>query len=551
MKKWFLAACLAAALVLSAPSVLALEDSEHYLPGGKNYLDPDNFEADSGYYNSIYNFLVKPNTTYCLSLARTYTDAQAGYHVILDYFANEAQTGTDTIEAVEFAGVSGQNWMFVLFTTSAATNYLDVYIFDPASSFDLHTADLFQLEEGSAFTGYEDFVPGNLADVNGPYFEGNGVVISNVDDPIASAEIRAGLVAVDAIDGDVSADIVELANGYAGHEDTLGEYVISYTVADTVGNATAFDITVKVVDVTAPMFGGETSFVAPYPVILPVATIQSQLTASDNYDGDLTGDITLKTDGYTANAGTIGAYALVFTVTDASGNATDRTVTVQVVDEADPIFSGPASYTIGYDVNLSVSDIQGALSAMDDYDLDLTAAITLKTDGYSAHLKQIGTYEVVFEAVDSSGNATQYNVIVHIVDGIGPIVYIDASIVRVYSGDILSLEDFTTLLVRAGEMSAAPEFRVTVRFDSYTAHAAEPGVYHLALEIERPDGAVVLKTFQVVVSEDRSIIVPGPGENPAEKRIGISDVVTWITGGLCAVLLAATNIIWWFKVKRR
>ncbi|MDP3130297.1 MAG: hypothetical protein Q8N15_03060, partial [Bacillota bacterium] len=307
MKKMFLAALLAAALVMGSTSVLALDDSEHYLPGGKNYLDPDNFEGDVGYYNSIYNFLVKPNTTYCLSVAREYTDIQTDYHVILDYFENAAQIGTETIETVDFSFVIGQNWMFALFTTSADTNYLDVYIFDPTNVFDLHEADLFQLEEGTAFTGYEEYIPGNLADVNGPYFEGNGVVISNVDDPITSAEIQAGLVAVDAIDGDVSADIVEIANGYVGHEGTLGEYVISYAVSDAADNLTTFDITVKVVDVTAPMFGGETLFVAPYPVVLPIVTIQSQLTASDNYDGDLTLEIALKTDGYTANAGVIGA----------------------------------------------------------------------------------------------------------------------------------------------------------------------------------------------------------------------------------------------------
>ncbi|MCK7486589.1 MAG: hypothetical protein MZU97_14490 [Bacillus subtilis] len=92
----------------------------------------------------------------------------------------------------------------------------------------------------------------------------------------------------------------------------------------------------------------------------------------------------------------------------------------------------------------------------------------MKSDGYSAHLRQIGAYAVVFEVVDSSGNATQYSVIVNVLDGIGPIVYIDASIVRVYNSEVLTLEDFTTLLVRAGELKAASEYRVTVRFDSYT-----------------------------------------------------------------------------------
>ncbi|MFA5007460.1 MAG: hypothetical protein WC509_08385 [Candidatus Izemoplasmatales bacterium] len=550
MKKALMAILFATlAMVVATERVEAY--SPQYLPGGVNYLSADNFEQDSGYYNTIQLFLVKPNTTYCLSMASVYATSHA-YEIIIETFLDDRiQLTSVYYHPEDFTPVPGEDWVSLVFSTSATASYMDIYFSDPTAVFDFHTAELFQLEEGSVFTGYEEYVDGTVADVNGPYFDGNPVVISNVDAPITSAEIRAGLTAYDAIDGDLTATIVELSNAYAGNESTLGEYAIDYRVADTSGNFTDFRVTVKVVDVTAPMFGGETDFLIPYPDVMSIATILSQITASDNYDGDLSAAIVLKTDGYTANAGVLGSYQVAFSVADASGNVTDHSVTVSVVDEESPIFTGPSVYTIGYDNGMTVADIRAALSVVDDYDDDLTAAITVDSDEYSAHIRQIGAYRVVFRAVDSSGNATLFDVVVNVVDQIGPVVYVDASIVRVYNGTVLTLTDFTNLLVRAGELPKADGYRVTLRYDSYTAHASVPGVYHLTLDIVDPLGRTSVKTLEVVVAENAPAYVPGPDSGGLGEAFDWGDAVVWIVGGICFAALLATNIIWGFKVKMR
>ncbi len=188
---------------------------------------------------------------------------------------------------------------------------------------------------------------------------------------------------------------------------------------------------------------------------------------------------------------------------------------------------------------------------MDDYDADLTAAITVKTDGYSAHMKKIGVYSIVFQVEDSSKNISEYTVLVNVVDSIGPVVYVDAAIVRVYNSTVLTITDFTTLLIRAGELPQAEGYTVSVRFDSYSSHALTPGVYHLALDIVSPEGALVIKTFQVYVDETPAMPVVDPGPGTTTEEAKDSNLKAYIVGGALILALVASNVIWFFKMKKR
>ncbi len=250
MRKSWLLMVLAAILILTfvPPSVMAY--SPHYLPGGTNYLASDNFERESGYYSSIDPFLIKPNTTYCLALPGEYTTYQQ-YDVILEFYVNAAVSTTVTLTETDFYIWESTTWEYAVFTTPATANYLDLSLFEPDSYFTTHDIEGFQLEEGTEFTGYVAYVEGSLADINGPYFSGTGVVVTGVDDELPLAAITAGLTATDAVDGDVTADIVVVSDGYSANIGVLGSYVITYQVTDAAANTTEFQITVLVVDVVA------------------------------------------------------------------------------------------------------------------------------------------------------------------------------------------------------------------------------------------------------------------------------------------------------------
>jgi hypothetical protein len=226
-------------------------------------------------------------------------------------------------------------------------------------------------------------------------------------------------------------------------------------------------------------------------------------------------------------------------------------MTVSVIDQAAPVFSGISEVTLGYDQTMTVAQIQASLTAFDDYDEDVTGMITVQSDGFTTHCHQIGEYVVVFVVEDSSGNSTEKTVFIQVVDEIGPIIYFDTSIVKVYDTTVLSLTDFTTLLKQAGELDESLDYSVTVAYDSYSDHATIPGVYHLTLEFKSPGGEILTKAFQIIVKDRAEDYIGALPKTPMEAiQNFLFENQTWVVGGFFLTLAILTNLIWFFKRRK-
>ncbi len=124
-------------------------------------------------------------------------------------------------------------------------------------------------------------------------------------------------------------------------------------------------------------------------------------TASDDTDGDITGDISVTGDTVDTNAA--GTYIVRYNVSDAAGNAaTEVTRTVNVVaDSTIPVITllGNASITI------SVGDafVDAGATAVDDIDGDITGDIVVSGD--TVDTNAAGTYVIRYNVSDSAGNA--------------------------------------------------------------------------------------------------------------------------------------------------
>ncbi len=542
-------AFLGAGLVL--PEVRAY--SPHYLPGGKNYLCVDNFQYASGVLSTIAPFLVKPYTDYALTIPRYYSENAEGSNVRIQFWDDDEEMEfLDYDASLDFSSVFGVYYFYVTFKTPAGINYLSLSFEDGREPLSLADVADMMLEEGTSSTaasGIEAYVPGTITDVNGPYFAGNPIVISNVDDPVTTAEIAGAITAHDDVEGDVTDSIEIITDGYSGNGGTLGNYAILFEASDSLGNTTEFSVTVKVVDVTDPMITGPGSISVPHPQVKTVAELKSLLSASDNYDSAASLEIQLVSDGYTANSAVIGEYDVVFAVADSSGNEFSYTLTVCVVDTALPVFSGISEVTVGYDRTLSVEGVRSSLSALDGYDGDLTASILLESDGYTTHAHEVGEYILVFSVTDAHGNTQQKSVIVQVVDQIGPIVYFDASTIRIYDSAVLALTDFTTLLIRAGELDGETAYAVDIRFDSYTANATTPGTYHLSLNFTDPEGKVLMKTFQILVKESGN---GNPDLLPGVDKMSswLDKNASWLVGTAFLTAIAASWLVVFF-LKRK
>ncbi len=401
-----------------------------------------------------------------------------------------------------------------------------------------------------------------ISDTVNPVINGQTNYITNVNNPITEANIKAGLYAVDNVDGVIpSTSFVLVSDGYTANKNILGTYNVIYKVSDSSNNESQVTVKVHVVDVTKPIINGQNTYTIVYnqsqsltavlnsltvtdnyqsgiipvlvednytankaikgsytvkykatdnsgnesdlfvvtinvvdtikPVItgtssytrvynnkLELSTIKAALTATDGYDGNITANITLKSDNYTANYNKKGSYQVVYTVKDSSNNSIDYTVTINVIDNIKPIISGQAIYNTGSQVQLSEATIRAALTAVDDYDgaLDLQ----LVSNGYSSHFEEIRSHRIVYKATDSSGNVTEYAVTINVFDDVPPVIYTNDAFINIDGTLNYTLQQIINHLINVGDLQAS------VNFDNYYVSTSDydpstPGEYEVVL----------------------------------------------------------------------
>ncbi len=528
--------------------------SPHYLPGGKNYISSDNFElsTDGEEFNTINTFVVKPYTEYTLTTPRLYNDDQWSY-IEIEFYENESLVDSYTNSNYEltYCTEGGYEGFYFSFTTTSETNYISISFDNEYNYFETNGMTGIQLEEGNQFTSYEVYIEGALIDTSAPYFQNAGTVISYYDSPITVSGIQSALVAYDAIDGDVTNNISVISDNYTVNMEVLGSYSVVFEVIDSSSNSSQISVTVEVVDVLKPVFSDIDTILAVYPNSYTTQNILDVLSASDNYDGDITSNIVMVGDNYTASTNIIGDYQMIFSVTDSSGNTETYIQDIEVVDNEGPIISGTTSIVIGYDSIITEDEIKLNLSFNDNYDDVEELALLLESDSYSTNHEDLGNYSMVFSVTDSSGNKTNQTININVVDELGPVVYFDSSIIQTYNDTVMALPDFTKLLVSANEIDRYTDYYVTVRYDSYTKNANIPGVYHLSLTLKTELGEEIEKDLEIrVINRPVDYVQAGDTESNKEESF-LDKYSNYIVKGVLSLFLVVSNVVWIVILKKK
>lgn len=158
--------------------------------------------------------------------------------------------------------------------------------------------------------------------------------------------------------------------------DTLvaGVYPIVYTATDASGNVSklSVNLTVKVKDITAPVVTGKNFRIS----VGDSVSYKKQITVTDDFDENPTIEI----DNSKVNINAPGVYPVVYTVTDASGNATVFELSVIVIEQ----ISDPAA-TEAYVLSEAAKILETIISE-DDSDLQKLYSIyrwTKRNIGYT------------------------------------------------------------------------------------------------------------------------------------------------------------------------
>ncbi|AXT54876.1 DUF5011 domain-containing protein [Aquimarina sp. AD1] len=231
-----------------------------------------------------------------------------------------------------------------------------------------------------------------------------------------------GATATDNVDGNISSGITLTGSV---NVNVVGEYVLTYTVSDIAGNEVSETRTVNVISDNPPVI----TLVGDNPLELSFGVVFSDpgATASDDIDGDITDQI--QTSG-TVDVNTLGGYVITYSVSDSSGNTTEVTRTVNVVDNTSPVITlegtNPFLVNIG-----NVFNDPGA-NANDNVDGNLTADITVSG---IVDVNTPGDYVLTYSVEDFSGNSATITRIVRVIDNIPPVItLIGASTITILQG---------------------------------------------------------------------------------------------------------------------
>ena len=297
---------------------------------------------------------------------------------------------------------------------------------------------------------------------------------------------------------DASGDVTVVASGeeyldQAGSSlvdaGTIGTYTITYTSTDASGNAGTATRTVNVVDTTAPVFTSSPNFeVLEGLKTIGSVSVKQDTLATKTIAGTTRGQVTFTIDSSDISIGATSAiltfnydqdydsmydeqgvleYTAVVTATDPSGNATNQTITVNVLNDPNDDTgrenatgtgtetgsgtgtgtgtAGDTAPTITLEGDATVTHELGDIytdpgaSATDDYDPNVTVVVSgttfLDQGGGSPYVDSAvtGSYTITYTATDDEDNTSTATRTVNVVDTTAP-VFTSSNVYSVLEG---------------------------------------------------------------------------------------------------------------------
>ena len=246
-----------------------------------------------------------------------------------------------------------------------------------------------------------------------PYIMGTKKYTTNQLEKLSVEDIKNTLTATDNNDGDITDEIGIYEDNYTGNEENLGLYEVIYFVEDAAGNFSSFTVTIEVLykDIELPVFSGKFNYEIKNTETLSIDTILSNITVTDNVDGDLKGSVNIIYDDFTMNVGKIGKYTITLEACDTASNKVEQNIIINIVDGTPPIFifNTKKIYVSIDEKDLNTDTIIHYLVKTNNFNQSDTYEVI--EDEYTENKNTLGVYQVVYRT-----NDTETRVLVNVVE---------------------------------------------------------------------------------------------------------------------------------------
>lgn len=311
------------------------------------------------------------------------------------------------------------------------------------------------------------------------------------------------------------------------------------TVIQDYGSLDDFGIYILYVEnneTSYPVMNGQTAIVTNVDNPISIESIKAGITCIDNEDGDITDSIIVVEDNYTANKNIVGTYIIKLSCSDSSNNTSTLEVNVKVCDVTAPVITGPDTYNAKISVLTPASTIQSLLSVSDNYSTGNKLNLSIKQNGYQANYNKVGTYTIIFEASDESGNKSTHTVSVIVKDDISPVFTGPVTILK-NASDTLTINDIKSQLTANDNVDGNVTSRITIISDGYTGYGAKKGTYEIEFEVTDLSGNKATHIINITVSDN----IP-PVFYVDNYFIQVSQLITLSNDDIINLLIASGQI---------
>lgn len=335
-------------------------------------------------------------------------------------------------------------------------------------------------------------------------------------------------------------DTIEDIDGYftTGEDAVLGAiYHVNLIAKDTTGNKTTLQLELHVVDTEGPLILAKESDVikVSYETDFNSQDFVSQyFDVTDNAMGVLDYQIKLA-DNTDLPLNSIGDFKAKFIALDTSNNQSEYLFDLSLFDDVPPVIETQAD-----EINLSPTKIvssdylKSLFKAYDAIDGEVDLQVTENT--YSSNARKIGTYKYSVYCKDNSGNSTGKTLTINVADTEGPVFYAKENFMTVLEGEIPSLEEIVTSLVRRQVIEDKNYVSIKVEEGEEITNELTLGEHHFSLLLTADDQSEqrVDLTLNVVKKET---IQTNTEEALQEEEIEVNGKMTWWQ-----------RIVAWFKM---
>lgn len=264
-------------------------------------------------------------------------------------------------------------------------------------------------------------------------------------------------------------------------------------------------------------------------------SILKSIKAYDYKDGDVTSNIEVYSENYSANRFTEGKYSITLFVTDSLNNKTYKTFNVTVLDDLDPIILGEDLLIISSSYELEISEIKQNIQASNYKGEDLT--ILVEKDDYTANKTLPGIYEVVFSSIDENNRKVSHTTMVNVIDTKNDFYTYDCSNIILEYNNNLNDDQLQSILKTVKNIQPYTSIAITSTIDEY-----RKGKYDVYYELYDEE-------IDIYYNEKLTFIFLHDGEIlPIEIIDKSFPIFIFIP---ISIVLVSSSIIIFFYVKKR